>query len=120
MTILWPVNVPYAPRVETLRVFEPFRPPLMTDMEEAVRRRPASTLPLAKLSFDLLLAAAEFVSFKTFVRDTLVQGTLSFQMPIWTGTAFEAKSCSFSQQYTAAETGGGYQVVSVGLEVEDY
>jgi hypothetical protein len=121
MPELWPADVPYAPRANSLRVLNPFQQPLATDMDDGQqRRRRSSTLQLAGLQFVIKMENDEFDLFKLWVRDDVVDGTLSFDVPVWTGSDYETKTCTFRQPYSDDPGRGIRHLVTVVLDVEDY
>lgn len=121
MPELWPTDVPHAPRANSFRLLNPFQPPLATDMEDGNRRsRRASTLQLAGVQFVIKMENDEFDLFKLWVRDDLVDGTLPFDVPVWTGSDCETKTCTFRQAYGDDPGRGIRHLVTVVLDVEDY
>jgi hypothetical protein len=124
MTEAWPA-VNSVPVAGTLKVSAPFRTPTATDLDDGnVRYRRSTTLNIATLAFSIQMSNADFGTFKVWVRDTLVDGTLPFTMPIWTGAAFETRTCQFTQPYTD-DPGSGLggelvHQVSLSLDVQDY
>jgi len=120
MSSTWPGTVRHTPVSGSMSVDEPFRPPNRTDMEGGNRRgRRMATLNVATASFALRLDNPEFATFKAFVRDELVDGTADFTMPIWTGAAYETRTCR-NISYTANPGGGFFHDVAITLEVEDF
>jgi hypothetical protein len=122
MTIApWPGSVAERPLRGSFRVLAPFRAPDRTDMEDGPPRRlRASTKNIATIGFTLRLTSAEFATFKRWVRDTLVDGTLSFSMNVWTGAAYELRTCSFAADYQGDAGDGMNHDVALTLDVEDY
>lgn len=123
MAEAWPSEVPYAPRANSMRVTEPFRAPLATDFENGPSRgRRASTLNVAVVQFSIKMENDEFDLFKLWVRDALIDGTLPFDMRIWTGSDYEFRTCKFKlpRPYTDDPGRGIRHVVGVTLEVENY
>ena len=115
----WPVTVPHKPRHGTPRV-TPFRAPEKTDMEGGnSRQRRSVTKNIATMAFEITMDAAEFADFKAFVRDTLVDGTVRFTMPVWTFAGYADRICQFTEPYSATPFGAG-AVVSVSIDIEDY
>src|SRR5690606_14883333 len=99
MTATWPAGVPTTPLAGTYQA-SPFRAPLTTDMEDGPRRaRRATTKSIATVSFTIRMSNDAFATFQACVRDDLVDGTLPFTMPIWTGGAFATKTCAFRAPY---------------------
>lgn len=120
MTVAWPSGVPSPALANSLSVV-PFRAPLATDMDDGPkRRRRASTKNIATAPFTVRMQNSEFLTFKAWVRDTLVDGTLPFTMPVWTGSAYQTRTCSFVEPYKDNPAGGFYHDVSLNLDVEDY
>lgn len=120
MAETWPVGVPSKPKVGSQQAM-PFRKPLATDFEDGnLRQRRSTTKNVATLAFPIEMSAAQFVDFKTWVRDVLVDGTLPFTMSIWTGSAYATRTCSFVQPYSESQLGGADHTVTVNLDVEDW
>lgn len=120
MAINWPANVPHAPLANTFQG-APFRAPLATDLEDGPQRRRASTtLRIATLRFTIRMENDQFVAFKAFVDDDLVFGTLPFSMPVWTGSAFDTRTCSFREPYSDDAGHGLRHRVGIVIDVEDY
>ena len=123
MPELWPSVVPYAPRANSLRVQEPFRAPNTTDFEDGPQRaRRSTTLNIVVVQFVIKMENDEFDLFKLWVRDDLVDGTLPFDMLVWTGSDYETKTCKFKQPrpYTDDPGRGIRHQVTVSLDVENY
>ncbi len=120
MAQTWPASVPHKPAVDSLRGIG-FQPPLSTDMDGGNRRRRRNvSLNTASLDMTIHMTNAQFLIFKAWVRDTLVDGTLPFTMPIWTGAAYEERTCSFVEPYQFGAAGSRRQSVSFQLDVEGY
>lgn len=120
MTISWPGTVPSGALLDTSKI-TPFRAPTKTDMEGGTfRQRKSTTLDVATIQFSMRLTNAEFLYFKAFVKTTLVDGTLSFAMPIWTGAGYETKTCTFVQPYDDDAMNGLAHTVGLVLDVQDY
>lgn len=120
MAEIWPVSVPSKPDSNSLGG-EAFRAPLATDMEGGNRRRRRqNSKNLARLDMTIDMTDAQFLTFKAWVRDTLVDGTLPFTMPIYTGVAYQDRVCTFVDPYKFRAAGWGRQAVSFQLDVEDY
>lgn len=106
-----------------MRVPDPFAPPLTTDMDSGIpRSRRSTTINVAGLQFVIKMENAEFDRFKLWVRDGLVDGTLPFEMPIWTGSVYASRTCRFRQPrpYSDDPLGGIRHHVTVLIDVEDY
>ncbi|HTM76516.1 MAG TPA: hypothetical protein VL133_02665, partial [Devosia sp.] len=80
----------------------------------------SSTKNRAPAKFTVRMDNVGFETFKAWVRDTLVDGTLPFTMPVWTGAAYQTRTCSFSEPYKDDPAEGMRHDVSVSLDVEDY
>ena len=120
MAEIWPAAVPSKPNSDSLKG-EPFRAPLATDMEGGNRRRRRQVSKnIARLEMTIEMTDAQFVEFKGWVRDTLVDGTLPFTMPIYTGTAYQDRLCAFVEPYQFGAAGWGRHAVSFQVDVEDY
>jgi len=120
MAIAWPSTIPYEALVGSIKA-DPFRAPLATDMDDGQqRRRRSTTKNIATLAFIIPMDPTAFAAFKAFVRDTLVDGTLPFTMPIWTGADYDDRTCSFVERYQDNPGSGEMHQVSVNLDVEDY
>jgi hypothetical protein len=118
----WPASVPFAAEDDSVKG-TPFRAPLATEFEGGnQRRRRSTTKNIATLEFAISMSNAQFGTFKIWVRDTLVDGTLPFTMQIWTGEAYAARTCSFAGRdpYQFGPDGFGRQLVTLTLDVEDY
>lgn len=124
----WPSTLPYDPVSGSFRLRTPFRAPHRTDFEDGPRRRRRSTTKnIATIEFALRMSRDEFQVFRAWVRDDLVDGTLEFTMPIWTGhndtnddPEFLTRTCSFAEPYDADPQGGFLVDVALSLDVEDY
>lgn len=120
MAETWPAGVPSRPKVGAQQAV-PFREPYATDFEDGnTRRRRSTSRNVASLSFQIQMTAAQFSTFKVWVRDALVDGTLPFTMPVWTGSSYADRTCSFTQAYGDTQVGGQDHMVSVNLDVEDW
>lgn len=120
MAETWPVSVPYKPAADSMKG-NGFRRPLMTDFEDGnQRRRRSSTKNIARIEMRIDMSYAQFLTFKVWVRDTLVDGTLAFTMPVFNGSAYQGRTCSFAEQYQFAPAGWDRHAVSFSLDVEDY
>lgn len=84
------------------------------------RQRRSTTKNIATLAFSIPMTNAQFQTFKAWVRDTLVDGTLQFTAPIWDGSAHTTKNCTFTAPYKDSMTADSLHVVSVSLDVEDW
>lgn len=116
----WPVSVQFLPISGTVTA-DPFRAPLVTDMEGGnVRRRRTVSKNIATLPMTIHMENDEFLTFKSWVRDTLVDGTLPFTMNVWTGAAYEQRVCSFAKPYQDNPADGFRHDVALQLDVEDY
>lgn len=118
----WPETVPYVPLAGTMQVV-PYRAPDATDMDDRnARARRSTTKNIATLSFSIRMENAAFDTFKAWVRDDLVDGTLDFTMQVWTGSAFALRTCRFrkGEPYQDDPGHGLRHRVRVVLDVEDY
>jgi hypothetical protein len=118
----WPVA--YAP-TQNSQAVAPFRAPDATDLDDGNRRyRRSTTKNIATVSFSVRMTNADFLTFKAWVRDTLVDGTLPFSMSVWTGSAYETRTCQFTQPYQddpgQGLPAGVQHTVTVSLDVESY
>lgn len=121
MAETWPAINHYA-KQGTFRVDQPFRKPHKTDMDSGpVRRRRSSSKNIATVSFSIQLTPAEYQTFQAWVRDTLVDGSLEFTMPIFDGTTYTTKTCSIPDGLYKNEAGTGFMhEISWTLDVENY
>lgn len=120
MTEAWPSGVPSL-AVQDSMTAAPFRAPLATDLEDGNRRyRRSVTKNIATVPFSIHMENSEFATFKAWVRDTLVDGTLPFTVPIWDGATYTTKTCTFTQPYQDNPEGGFRHTVSLTLDVEDW
>lgn len=120
MAEVWPA-IEYHARLRSFRADAPGSPRLSTEMDDGSRvYRPSTTLRLARLSFQIRMSNADFATFRAWEDRTLVQGTLPFVMPVWTGTGYAERTCSFAERYTFDAATGRYAVVSLTLDVEDW
>ncbi|HEV7278389.1 MAG TPA: hypothetical protein VGN80_19080 [Devosiaceae bacterium] len=116
----WPEAVPSEPLAGTFQAL-PFREPDRTDMEDGSRRgRRSTTKNIATLTFTVRMSNAAFDVFKAWVRDDLVDGVLEFTMPVWTGSGFAERTCSFRERYADDAGHGLRHRVRLVLDVEDY
>ncbi|MEJ8571222.1 hypothetical protein [Microbaculum marinum] len=121
MTETWPNGLSYRPVSGSMTRAKPFRTPNRTDMEAGnVRGRRSATKRISTIKFDLKLSNAEFLVFDAFVWRTLVDGTLPFTMPIWTGAAYATRTCKFAEDPQDNPRDGFDHIVSLTLDVEDY
>lgn len=120
MAEFWPATVPHKPDDDSLKGTG-FRPPLATEFDDGnQRRRRSSTKNIARVEMTIDMSNAQFLTFKSWVRDTLVDGTLPFSMPVFTGVDYQDRVCAFAEQYQFAPAGWGRQTVSLSLDIEDY
>ena len=120
MSEAWPAGVPYAPLANSFQGTA-FRAPDVTEMEDGPRRqRRRSTLTIATLRFTIRMSNAEFAIFKNWVGIMLVDGTLPFNMAVWSGETFVFKTCRFREPYADNPGQGLRHRVGVVLDVEDY
>ncbi len=116
----WPVSVPHIVRAGSLKG-SPFRAPLTTDMEDGQqRRRRSNSKNIARLEMSIYMDDVQFSTFKAWVRDVLVDGTLPFTMPVFTGSAYQVRTCSFNEQYSFDPQAAEGHIVSFAVDVEDY
>ena len=67
------------------------------------------------------MTRAEYALFKEWARDDLVDGTLPFDMNVWTGADYEERVCSLPDGlYQAEPLGADFYDLSLTLDVEDY
>lgn len=120
MAETWPISVPSKPKAGSPQTV-PFRAPHATEFEDGnIRRRRSTTKNVATQSLQIEMTAAEFATFKAWVRDDLVDGTLPFTMSVWTGNGYADRECTFTQAYGDSQQAGGDHMVSVSLDVEDW
>lgn len=117
----WPPTVTHIAEANSIQVV-PFRAPHVTDMEDGQqRRRRSTTKNIATVSFRLRLPNDQFETFKAWVRDVLVDGSLPFTMSVWTGSAYEERVCSLQDgTYQDGARQGLNHDVGLSLDVEDY
>lgn len=122
MAEAWPTGVRYEPLSGSMDVPDPYRAPLQTEMDDGSDwRRPSTTLIVARVSFSIRMPNSEIAAFKLWVRRTLVQGTLPFTMPVWTGAAYETKTCTLVRPPGINPASGDDDgVVSLTLDVQDW
>jgi hypothetical protein len=121
----WPEGVPYKVQRSTFRQSAPYRAPHRTEFEDGNRRaRRSSTKNIATIQFTFVdWSKDEFEAFALWVRNTLVDGTLPFTMPVWTQTADEyaERVCSMvSGEYTTSDVPPDRTAVSWTIDVVDY
>jgi hypothetical protein len=81
----WPAGVPSKPVLSGLSVGQTYRPPLVSETDGGpaiMRRRPgprATEIPFQSV----LLSRAQWSTLETFLRETLIDGTLVFTMPVF-------------------------------------
>lgn len=81
----WPVGVPAQPVLTGVTAVASYRAPLMSETEGGpaiMRRRPgprATEMPFQSI----LWTRAQWAAFEEFARDTLIDGTLVFTMPVF-------------------------------------
>lgn len=120
MAETWPANVPSLAMIGSMKG-KPFRAPIVTDMEDGPsRKRRSTTKNIATYTFAITMTNAQFATFKAWVRNQLVDGTLPFSASVYTGSGAATKTCSFTQPYDDDPTDGTQHVVSVSLDIEDY
>lgn len=120
MPEVWPA-IEHRARSRSFRVEAPGAPRLASEMDDGSRLyRPSTTLRLARVSFQIRMINAEFAVFKTWEDRTLVQGSLPFVMPVWTGALYQERTCTFAERYADDPGTGLFHIVSLSLDVEDW
>jgi len=120
----WPAGLNYKPLSSSFRVLEATRPPVVTEFEDGpplMRRSGLSQR--AKLAYAIRFkTAAEYNTFRLFHRDTLVDGTSRFTMPVHTPGAgcYPDKTVMIDGGAVAAEPSGKDFIVSFALIVFDW
>lgn len=121
MSETWPAELPYQTRRGYPKILAPHRPLDRTDMEDGPqRRRAVSSKSIATIQFPVRLTNAQFDTFREFVRVTLVGGSLDFTMQVWTGAAYEERTCAMAQDWQDDPVNGLTHLVMLTLDVEDY
>lgn len=120
MAIEWPAGVPHKPLAGTMQGGD-FRPPHVTEFEDGPRRyRRSTTQNIATLQFSIRMDYAALAIFKPWVRNTLVDGTLPFTMPVWVGGSYAVRTCRFVQPPRYADMATDHTDIAVTIDVEDY
>ncbi len=120
MAEAWP-NIEHRARARSFRTLAPGAPRLSTEMDDSSAwHRPSTTLRLARIAFQIRMSNADFDVFKVWEDRTLVQGTLPFVMPVWTGSSYQSRTCTFVDRYNDDAGTGRYHVVTLTLDVEDW
>ena len=92
---VWPAGIPNAPQRDTFRIPRPFNPPVATEFEAGnTRDRPRGTVQFRVVDMDIRMTPVQFALFDAFVTEDLAMGTKRFTMPVWNGSAMEAKTDS--------------------------
>ncbi len=101
---VWPATVKHNPDRRAFRVVEPHVPPAETDLEGgSKRRRPTTTVRRAVMAFTWYMTDAQYATFQNFYHETLVEGALRFQMPVFDAvTGFVTRTCMFKGMYQAS------------------
>lgn len=120
MTIVWPAGVPYTALSGSLQG-SGYRPPHTTDFEDGLRRqRRSTTKNIGTIQFTIRMDYTALAIFKAWVRDTLIDGTMPFTMPVWVEGTYADRQCAFVQppRYAAMET--DHADIAFVVDVEDW
>ena len=117
----WPSGVPYQPLSGNIQM-DPYRAPLITEMEDGpTRQRKRGTMNIATMGFTLRMSYTAFAIFKPWLRTTLVDGTLSFEMSVWGSSgAFVTRTCRFVQPPRVVSMQTEYVDIAITLDIENY
>jgi hypothetical protein len=116
----WPA-VPYRPTRDGFQPIKPFLDPLATDMEGGnSRQRPRPGDNVGTIGQTIMMTPADAETFKAWVKTTLNNGTARFTANVWTGAAYESKTCQFIKD--GKPTYGAYSSsrVSVAMKLMVY
>lgn len=95
----WPA-VPRVPLVDSFQMPDMYQDPRVTDMEGSNKRmltRPGDDI--YRITFNVLMSAAQSAVFKNWCRVTLGRGTSRFSTQIWDGTsAMVPAVCQFASK----------------------
>lgn len=113
----WPA-VPYKPRRGEWKPTDPFLPPIETQFDggnQRARRRPGDDI--ATVEQTIRMTPAEGATLMTFIRSTLVNGTLPFTMSVWSGTAYVSRTVEFTGKRPVPVPAGLKVAVAMTLRV---
>lgn len=118
-TETWPADVPHIPLKDSFQFVT--SAPLKSEMTAGnVRMRRQFTVLLTTVKFTIRMTSAQLSTLKTFVADTLGQGSSRFTMDVWGPEGCVEKTCRLSDgTISASPTGGGW-LVSLQIDVEGY
>jgi hypothetical protein len=116
----WPATVAYAVQQGSWKVQQRHNPNLRTEMNAGTtRRRRKYTLRVAKMTFDIVMNAAQRALFEEFYDDDLGDGAARFTMPVWDGDAYVTRTCTFNAPPQYSEYAHLTVRVSFDLMVEE-
>lgn len=118
---IWPVGVPYKPLVDQIAL-ESGTKRSGTGMESGrIRKGKLGTKRYSEFVQTVKMTPSQFAIFFEWVTRDLVEGSLRFQMPIWTGLQYENKICSFvpEDNFRAPLDEVGNYHVELHLQVEN-
>jgi len=117
---VWPSSVPHT-QLAPSGVTEPHRGVLESEMAAGnVRSRRQFTAVIGVVDMTIRMTTDQFLTFKTFVRDTLSHGAAEFTMPVFdlTGCTERRVRLRNGGKYTATRAGARINV-SFSLDVWD-
>lgn len=80
---VWPDGLPYMPLRSAFKRLELNRPAARFEPEDGPDiMRPQAATVIERLQYAIPFTSAEYVIFRTFTRDTIVQATQRFTMPV--------------------------------------
>lgn len=119
--INWPDGVPYKILRDDFQGAEPNLPPQQTDMQGGnTRMRPATTVTITTIQGAIYMTDAQFEIFRRWHRDTLIQGTREFNMPVFGSSSYSTKQVQLvGGTYKWVRYGKGWKI-SLALRIWDW
>jgi hypothetical protein len=121
---VWPASVPHKVASDSFQGAAPTPNPLVTTFEDGNQRsRPRSLTSFTEMSFDIIMANAEYGVLEDFVKNTLGNQAARFRMPI-----FKPATGDYAEREVRLVTGlplprphvEGFLRVSLRVNVKNY
>jgi hypothetical protein len=88
MAASWPAGLPSAVSAQAYGITAYGQQPLASQVQSGkIRQRPQFTLRISRLSYGWEFTGAQLATWRSFLRDTLGDGTGEFTMPVWIESA---------------------------------
>ena len=120
MAISWPTNVNYILDRNSFGL-DPNDQVARSDFDDGpqlVRMR--FTHPTYIYSGSITMTNSEFMTFTSFYKNVLAQGTRWFNVPVWVGNSYVINKVRFKDKYTVTDAGFDQYTVGVQWEVREY